>query len=159
MLSWGRLQSRHPPWEVRANRCASAVSMEMCQPGNRDEQPRLALEAFVFTESFLECKHGKQIFQLSRGTGASLLAIGALADQDTPKQGICVGALDELSGDRRHRFWLNNLPLHPRSFHLLLLKHTDASSSCGRKSPQVCPERKRVKNNPSVSRMHDKKHV
>lgn len=76
MLSWGRLQSRHPPWEVRANRCASAVSMEMCQPGNRDEQPRLALEAFVFTESFLECKHGKQIFQLSRGTGLPSWPLG-----------------------------------------------------------------------------------
>lgn len=52
-----QFQSRLPPWEVRRSRCASVVSMEICQPGNLDGQLGLGLQAFVFAKPFLERKH------------------------------------------------------------------------------------------------------
>lgn len=52
-----QVQSRLPPWEVRRSRCASVVSMEICQPGNLDGQLGLGLQAFVFAKPFLERKH------------------------------------------------------------------------------------------------------
>lgn len=100
MLSWRRLlaqalqiQSRQPPWEVRGNRCASVVSMEIRQTGSLGERPRLVPEAFVFANPFLSVNTEAKLPVVHRDS-AFPPGHWSLAEQDTPKQGqVCEGPL------------------------------------------------------------------
>lgn len=91
------VQSRHPPCEGRGSRCASVVSMEICRPGNLDEPQPWPWE-LLSLQGLPRCKHWKNVCQPFTEAGASLLATGHPANQDTPKQGQICGGPDGLSG-------------------------------------------------------------